>query len=214
MSAREEEERIDLDLSPRDASSWADSMESEPLPAVPVPVSIASSPKTLVKVSSPQAAVEVSSPQTVVKVPSPKTPKDPPPQREAALEDRLKVLEAQAKDLEHVCTRYGLLLEQATGRLDDQYSQMLAQQRKDGKSLQEMRRVIHAVVAEVGSDSVEARLQSQQPQYQPHFGGVFSPQQQQQQQRPRQQRQPQAEFVAREEPWRRQQPRSRGRGKA
>jgi len=205
MSAREEEERIDLDLSPRDASSWADSMESEPLPAVPVPVSIASSPKTLVKVSSPQ---------TVVNVPSPKTPKDPPPQREAALEDRLKVLEAQAKDLEHVCTRYGLLLEQSTGRLDDQYSQMLAQQRKDGKSLQEMRRVIHAVVAEVGSDLVEARLQSQQPPYQHQFGGVFSPQQQQQQQRPRQQRQPQAEFVAREEPWRRQQPRSRGRGKA
>lgn len=205
MSAREEEERIDLDLSPRDASSWADSMESELLPAVPVPVSIASCPKTLVKVSSPQTAVKVS---------SPKTPRDPPPQREASLEDRLKVLEAQAKDLEHVCTRYGLLLEQATGRLDDQYSQMLAQQRKDGKSLQEMRRVIHAVVAEVGSDSVEARLQSQQPQYQPHFGGVFSPQQQQQQQRQRQQRQPQAEFVAREEPWRRQQPRSRGRGKA
>jgi len=57
-----------------------------------------------------------------------------------------------------------LLMNQSFARIDAQQNTVVAQQRKDSRAIFEMRGVIQALVAEVGEDLVDARIQTAQQQ--------------------------------------------------
>lgn len=111
---------------------------------------------------------------SVVVVQPPLTP--PPVQRAEEADLRVQTLEAKLRDCEHSLTRFGMLLDQTAGRLDDQLYQLVGQQKREARSHHEMRGVIQALVHEVGLDKVNARLQANaaQPGGGQPPGGCFS----------------------------------------
>lgn len=146
----------------------------------------------------------------------PMTPPGYPPATPQSHDMRLTLIESKLRDFDDIVTRYGILLDQAVGRLDDMMNHISSQQKKDGRSIYEMRGVIHALVGEVGSDVIDARLQQQQQQQQ-QFGHNFQnrahrPQGQQTNHQPNHQHQawgaptgePRQGAPSREEPWKRQ----------
>ncbi len=145
-----EEERIDLGVGEGPSQDWAD--------IVPDPPATPSSIALNATHSSPAP---------------PATPSCPPPPEAVDLvamcrghEQRVKTLEARLSDCEQSLIRFGLLMDQSIGRLDDHLAQVIVTQKKDGRALHEIRGVIHALVAEVGKDAVDERLASLQQQHQ------------------------------------------------
>lgn len=92
---------------------------------------------------------------------SPQTP--PLPCSKQAVDD-LKLLWGKYTDLKDSLHRFELLLNQGLCRLDAQLNTVVAQQRKDSRAIFEMRGVIQALVAEVGEELVDSRLQAAQQQ--------------------------------------------------
>lgn len=78
--------------------------------------------------------------------------------------DNLKALWGKFTDLKDAVDRFELLMNQSFGRIDAQLNTVVAQQRKDSRAIFEMRGVIQALVAEVGEDLVDARIQAAQQQ--------------------------------------------------
>lgn len=144
------EDRIDLELSPEE-ECYGMEQSAEQLPTL--------SEEPLTAWSD---EVNDSEPGVSTQMP-PMTPPGPPPVTPPPSYDmRLSLLESRLRDFDDIVTRYGILLDQAVGRLDDMINHIGNQQRKDGRSIFEMRGVIHALVGEVGSDLIDARLQQQQ----------------------------------------------------
>lgn len=79
-------------------------------------------------------------------------------------EQRVKTLEARMSDCEQSLIRFGMLMDQSIGRIDDAVNQLVMNHKRDARSLHEMRGVIHALVAEVGKDLIDERLLSTQQQ--------------------------------------------------
>lgn len=145
-----EEERIDLGVGEGPSQDWADVVSDQPVTPC--------TPASLATLTSPAP---------------PATPSCPPPPEALDLvamckghEQRVKTLEARLSDCEQSLIRFGLLMDQSIGRLDDHLAQVIVTQKKDGRALHEIRGVIHALVAEVGKEAVDERLAALQQQHQ------------------------------------------------
>lgn len=92
------------------------------------------------------------------------TPQTPPVPCSRQAVDDLKLLWGKYTDLKDSLHRFELLLNQGLCRLDAQMNAVVAQQRKDSRAIFEMRGVIQALVAEVGEELVDTRLQAAQQQ--------------------------------------------------
>lgn len=88
----------------------------------------------------------------------------PPATSAAQGVDDLKFLWSKYTDLKDSLDRFELLMNQSFARIDAQQNTVVAQQRKDSRAIFEMRGVIQALVAEVGEDLVDARIQTAQQQ--------------------------------------------------
>jgi hypothetical protein len=88
----------------------------------------------------------------------------PPPTGPTQGVDSLKLLWGKYTDLKDAVDRFELLINQSFARLDSQQSAVIVQQRKDSRTIFEMRGVIQALVAEVGEDLIDARIQATQQQ--------------------------------------------------
>ena len=71
----------------------------------------------------------------------------------------LRELTSKVRDCEDALSRYGILFEQAIQRIDGQLGYMVNWQRNAMKVQDDLRRKTDALVAEVGLDTVKARLQ-------------------------------------------------------
>lgn len=121
-------------------------------------------PMFTLELSSPEAAGPQESKASWVNMVEQERPHTPPPPSSAQAVDDLKLLWGKFTDLRDAVTRFELLLNQGLSRLDAQVNSVVAQQRKDSRAIFEMRGVIQALVAEVGEDQVDARLQAAQHQ--------------------------------------------------
>ncbi len=88
------------------------------------------------------------------------------------------LLEARVGDLDDAVVRYGILFDQAVQRLDGQVQQMGNQQRQSAKSLEDARKTLLGVVAEIGPERVKAAVQQQQEEARVRQQQAFSGQRQ------------------------------------
>jgi hypothetical protein len=104
---------------------------------------------------------------------------------------QVSLLEARVVDLDDALVRYGILFDQAVQRLDGQIQQMGNQQRQSAKSLEDTRKTMLGVVAEIGPERVKAAVQQQQEEARVRQQQAFSGQRQSRKPPPEESPQPQ-----------------------
>jgi hypothetical protein len=91
---------------------------------------------------------------------------------------KLRELSSKVRDCEDTLSRYGILFEQAVQRIDGQLQYIVNWQRNVNKTNDDVRKKIDALIAEVGLDSIKARLQQMEREPQPRLHHCFGGQRQ------------------------------------